>query len=284
MQTKYAIKAFEVHIEELSYWKQRPYKNNFFELVYIDEGNGYQCINTNNSKYYKGNIFLLPPMDCHSYEIRSNTKFYFIRFTDYLFINKDEASEHKNWFNKIAYILANYNKAPGDIIESEEERQYIIFTIKMIAAEYQKKDSYSNSLIISGMKSILNILARNIERLYVIEANKKDSKFGSILRYIHTNLNNSEKLRLTHLAEEFAISPTYFSEYFKKHSGLPLVEYILKAKFKLIESKILHTDSSLKEIAIEMNFSDSSHLTKAFKKMYGMTIKEFKEKGSSCAI
>jgi len=35
---------FEIHVEELSAWQKRPHRHNFFELVYVDNGSGYQCI------------------------------------------------------------------------------------------------------------------------------------------------------------------------------------------------------------------------------------------------
>ena len=60
------------------------------------------------------------------------------------------------------------------------------------------------------------------------------------------------------------------------------MEYIVKSKLKLVETKVLHTDLSLKEIAYQLSFTDSSHLAKTFKQVYGMTVKEFKLGGFKC--
>ena len=51
MQVLEAHKPFEIQEIELTSWKQRPVKNNFFELVLIKEGEGTQCINYNDYSY-----------------------------------------------------------------------------------------------------------------------------------------------------------------------------------------------------------------------------------------
>lgn len=282
MKTESINKLLEIHVEEISQWVKRPYKNNFFEIVYIEKGSGRQCINQHEFEYHEGNIFFLPPLDCHSFKIEEPTKFYFIRFTDHFFLQKDNLANYNAWFDKIAYVIANYNKVPGDIISSEQERQFIINNIKSIYQEYVRADQYSCPIITGVIASILNVLARSIENKYVNKANETDNRFGEILRYINTNLMDNDKLRLVHLSEQFGISKSYFSEYFKKQAGVSLVDYILQSKLRIAETKVLHTDLSLKEIAWQLNFTDSSHLSKSFKKVYGMTVKEFKTKGNSC--
>lgn len=277
MKTESTQKVFEVHIEELSTWGKRPHKHSFFEIVYVEKGSGFQCINQHEFAYHAGNIFLLPPLDCHSFKVVESSRFYYIRFTDHYFLREDGLMRNNEWFDQIAYILANYNKVPGDIISSERERDFIIFNIKSIYQEYGISDGYSNGIITGTVASILNILARSIEKRYVDQANETDNRFGEILRYINTNITDSKRIRIPPLAEKFGISQTYFSEYFKRHAGANLANYVMKSKLRLVETKVLHTDLSLKEIAYQLGFTDSSHLARSFKKAYGMTITKFKD-------
>ncbi len=229
MFTEEAQHIFEIHVEEFSEWKKRPHKHNFFEIVYVDQGRGSQCINQHEFEYKPGNIFLLPPLDCHSFKVEEISRFYIIRFTDHYFLNSEKLADYKEWFDRMAYVLANYNKVPGDIISSDRERAFIIQNIKSIYQEYLNRDSYSDSIIAGAMASILNILARSIEKQYVEQANETDSRFGEILRYINRNISNYDSIRIPVLSEKFGISPTYFSEYFKKQAGASLAEYITKS-------------------------------------------------------
>ncbi|MEL6675453.1 MAG: AraC family transcriptional regulator [Bacteroidota bacterium] len=281
MLTEVAQKMFEIHVEELTSWGKRPHKHNFFEIVYVEQGEGLQCINQHEFVFQQGNIFLLPPLDCHSFNLTKPSRFYFIRFTDYYFLRQDGLTDYQAWFDRIAYILLNYNKVPGDIITTQRARDFIIQNIYHIHREYLQADAYSGAIIAGAMSTILNILARSIEQKYVGTASDTDSRFGEVLRYIHTHLTQTEKLRVPVLAEKFGISKTYFSEYFKRQAGVSLAQYQLTARLRIAETKILHTDLSLKEMAYQLNFTDSSHLARSFKKVYGMTIGQFREKAHS---
>lgn len=282
MITENASQVFEVSVEELSSWGKRPHKHNFFEIVFVENGSGFQCINQHESEYHVGNIFLLPPLDCHSFRISEPSRFYFIRFTDHFFTKDDGLTQYGDWFDRIAYILANYNKVPGDIISSEREREIIINNIKSVYQEYAVGDCYSDSIIAGSVATILSILARSIENRYVDQANEIDNRFGEILRYINTNVGNNEKLRVDALADRFGISPSYFSEYFKKNADTSLKDYVTKSKLRIVETKVMHSDLSLKEIAYQLGFTDSSHLARCFKKTYGKTVNQFRETGLTC--
>lgn len=275
MEIKSISNLFEVEIQDLDAWSSRPHMNNFFEIVYIESGFGVQCINYHESEYGAGNIFLLPPLNCHSFRIYEKTKFYFIKFTDNWF-KSHKTTDSYDWFDKLACILASYNRVPGDIIASERERQTLIGAIKSIYSEGIARDKYSSSIQFGSIISILNILARNIELRFPLDAECKGGKMCEIMRYINDNISDNTKLKSVVIADKFGISERYMSDYFKRHSGTTLSEYINKVKIRLSETYLLHSNLSLKEIAYRLNFADSSHLSKCFKRHYGVTIKEFK--------
>lgn len=98
-------------------------------------------------------------------------------------------------------------------------------------------------------------------------------------------------LKIDSLADTFSMSPTYVSEFFKNQVNMPLREYIIKAKLKLVEIRHLNSDFTLTEIADDLGFTDVSHLSKTFKKHVGTSIREFKNneeyyllKRTNCAI
>ncbi|GHC50948.1 AraC family transcriptional regulator [Ulvibacter litoralis] len=276
-----AYKPFEIQEIELSEWKQRPVKNNFFELVLIKDGEGTQCINYNEHSFTNGSIFLLPPLKCHSFSISKPTKFVFLKFTDMFFKNGNRIDIDRNeWFKEASYILSNYNQLPGDIIKNDLDRNHIENLIDMILQESRNYGETSINLVTSLMTSILEVLIRNIKKSSYLEVTKNtDDRIKKMLIYINENISKTELLKVENLSEVFSMSPTYVSEYFKKQVNMPLREYIIKAKLKLVEIRLLNSDFTLTQIADELGFTDVSHLSKTFKRYVGQSIREFKNNG-----
>ncbi|AIZ42993.1 AraC family transcriptional regulator [Cellulophaga baltica] len=282
MQVLEAYKPFEIQEIELTSWKQRPVKNNFFELVLINDGDGTQCINYNHYPYAKGSMFLLPPLKCHSFTIEKPTRFVFLKFTDSFFKNVNRMTIDRNeWFKEASYILSNYNQLPGDIIKNDLDRNHLESLVSMILQESRSYGAESISLITSLMTSILEILIRNIKKGTYFEVPKKnaDDRITKMLTYINENIDKTELLKVENLADVFMMSPSYVSEYFKKQVHMPLREYIIKAKLKLVEIRLLNSDFTLTQIADDLGFTDVSHLSKTFKRYSGVSIKEFKTNG-----
>lgn len=283
MEVIEAYRPFEIQEIQLSNWSQRPVKNNFFEVVLIKEGRGTQCINYNHYPYGPGSLFLLPPLKCHSFQIEEASKFVLLKFTSTFFqLDKQKNAETSEWFKEASYILSNYNQLPGDIIYNELDRQHINTLIELILTENKNYSHSSSSLIKSLMTSILEILLRNIKKSSFYETQEMtdpDERINQLLNYINEHLSEPKLLKVDQLARTFLLSPTYLSEFFRKKVNIPLREYIIKAKLKLVEIRLIHSNYTLKEIAHELSFTDVSHLSKTFKKHTGMSIREFRKRG-----
>lgn len=282
MQILEANRPFEIQELELTEWKQRAVKKNFFELVLIKEGSGTQCINYNEYNYGKESMFLLPPLKCHSFTIGEPTKFVFLKFTDSFFKNVGRSTIDRNeWFKEASYILSNYNQLPGDIIKNDTDRLYLRNLIDMILHESRSYGDDSVNLITSLMTSILEILIRNIKRSSYFENTHKrtDERITRMLTYINEHLDQPELLKVENLAKVFVMSPTYVSEFFRKQVHMSLREYIIKSKLKLVEIRLLNSDYTLTEIADDLGFTDVSHLSKTFKRYVGTSIREFRKNG-----
>lgn len=283
MQVLETYKPFEIQEIELSKWQKRPVKNNFFELVLIKKGEGTQCINYNHYPYEKGSLFLLPPLQCHSFQIEKPSRFVFLKFTSNFFqASPRDVINQQEWFKEAAYILSNYNQLPGDIIHNELDRQHIHTLIDLILKENSNYGTGSAPLIKSFMTSILEILLRNIKQssFYEVEAAVgKDERITKLLSYINENISEPYLLKVEQLAKTFLLSPTYLSEFFRKKVNMSLREYIITAKLKLVEIRLLNSNYTLTEIADELSFTDVSHLSKTFKKYTGMSIRDFKKQG-----
>ncbi|TGE03712.1 AraC family transcriptional regulator [Hymenobacter fodinae] len=276
---------FAIAVEEMTQWVARPHQHNFFELVFIEAGTGQQCINYQHIAYKAGNVFLLPPLDCHSFQISTPTRFVFVRFTHQVFARNSPAeADFQAWFQQLSYILINYNQVPGDLIADPQDKHHLVQCLHLIRAEHTKGDTFSASLIQSTLVTVLNLLARHVEAALLAAPGSAPRRFVEVLNYIQHHLFQPEHLSIAALAARTGMASSYFGEYFRQHAGESLQAYITKSRLKVAESRLLHSDHSVKEIAFELGFTDTSHFARTFKKHYGYTAQQFKQRGQFCQL
>jgi len=254
----------------------------FFEIVYFEKGTGTIKINGKTVNYSANSIFVFVPDDIYIVNPESATTTVAIKFLKSFF--RGDAPQNANlpvndWFRKIEGILNSESHQLREMrFETESDKIHLISLIKMVAAENDKKKSYDLFIIQNSLSVILHLIARNIQFLNADMSTKivESSKIQQIINFIHANIYNSELLTTKNLAEEFHMADNYISEYFKKHTDVSLKKYILNYKLKLVETRLKYTDLQFSEIAMELGFTDSSHLNKTFQSYKGMTIGAYK--------
>ncbi len=93
-----------------------------------------------------------------------------------------------------------------------------------------------------------------------------------VFRYIHDHL--TEDLTLELLEKEFYVSRSHLIREFKKRTGQTVHSYILRARLDLCRSYI-EQGYSITEVYRKGGFGGYNHFFKAFRKVYGMTPKEY---------
>ncbi len=96
--------------------------------------------------------------------------------------------------------------------------------------------------------------------------------------YIMNNLNTP--LRLEVLAKRIGLSPTYFHKVFSATMGVPLNEFITKARLERAKELLIRTDVQVYKIAIECGFDNIPYFTSLFKKHQGISPVEFRKRHS----
>jgi AraC-like DNA-binding protein len=268
---------FEIEYKELDSFPKTIFRNNFFNLVYIIEGTGIQYINNNSFNYKKGNLFLITPEDSYAFKIDTVTQFFFLKFND-IYI-RPKADKDNDWVQRMEFILQNASHRPGCILKNKVDKPLIASLINNIIKEDTHQQLYHNKIIQQIVNTIIIIVARNIA--LKLPKNVKENTGEAvldILHYIQQNILDPDKLRAERLSKHFRISLTYLGRYFKKQTGETLQQYISNYKLRLIETRLLHTDMRINEIASELSFTDESHLNRTFKKYKGMSPSEFRKK------
>jgi AraC-like DNA-binding protein len=273
---------FEIIYKELDECPKAEHQHNFFELVYIISGSGIQVINQNKFQYHQGHMFLITPEDTHSFDIETTTRFFFIRFNDvYIKSNSSlvSASQRGELLQRLEFILQNANHQPGCILKNQTDKSIIRPLVEAIIREYVNRDLYNQELINQYVNTMIILVARNIAKYLPEQISEcTDEKALDILQYIQQNIYYPEKIKAGYISQHFGISESYLGRYFKKQTNETMQEYIINSRLKLVETRLLHSDMRINEIATELSFTDESHLNRFFKKSKGMTLGEFRRK------
>lgn len=88
--------------------------------------------------------------------------------------------------------------------------------------------------------------------------------------------NSAEPFNLTDLAEFVGVHPTHLARVFRQFEHCTISDYIRKVRIENARQKIISSDESLVEIALNTGFADQTHFTRSFKNVVGLTPKEFR--------
>ena len=272
--------TFVVDQYSIEEWEAEPHNHNYFEIIFVEKGNGFHTINGVRFPYKENNIFLLAPEDTHHFEIESYSTFTYFKFTELLFSSKVNLPDRKFWLQRIEQLLHHPNIIPGDVICHEEDRTIIWDIHNVVLEEFKNEEIYYQEIISNAISTILSIIVRNISEKY--NSNQKEvlishSKIDQILSHIRQNVYDNDLTKISYLANKFNMSQSSISTYFKRKTGESIHQYVTKYKMKLVEYRLQHTEFTIAEIAYQLGYTDESHLTKTFKKHFSMSPKQYRK-------
>lgn len=116
--------------------------------------------------------------------------------------------------------------------------------------------------------------------LKTLEDEKNSTSYSHPIKlsisYIYNNILN--ELSLDIIAKHVYVHPNYLSTRFKKEVGTTVVDFINKKRLEESKYFLVHTNTSISDIALLFKFCNQSYYTSLFKKHTGMTPKEFRKR------
>ncbi len=102
-----------------------------------------------------------------------------------------------------------------------------------------------------------------------------DRLCDNISDYIRWHI--SDPLRIDELAAYFNYNEKYLTTVFKGRTGIPLKQYIIRAKMEHAKSVLTETDLPVSQIAYQLSFKDVHNFSHAFKAAVGMPPGRYRE-------
>jgi AraC-like DNA-binding protein len=117
--------------------------------------------------------------------------------------------------------------------------------------------------------ALLDLLVQSAEQVKLASAaysadpaRYAETRINHVLSYIGKNL--SQELRETELAELAGQSASAFSRYFRRHTGVPFVQYVNRLRINLACQLLMSGELSITDICYQVGFNNLSNFNRQF--------------------
>lgn len=228
-----------------------PHDHPYFEISYIHEGNGYMPTLGEPIRFSAGSIFIIPPKTTHTLISDSGHVATSILISDELLSgitsivcvidNKEKEAE------TLLKIMSAHNNEPNEYIEYIA-KAFVLLLLELINETDELTQEHAKAVedIING-----------------IEKHFSDPEF-----------------KVKSLLSSSAYADDYIRSIFKEQTGMTPNQMLSESRLNNAKNLILNskTDIPVSDIALSSGFDDLAYFSKAFKKRFGMSPTEYKNK------
>lgn len=233
------------------------HRHHHHEILVIKRGGGKHVIDYQEYPVVDNQVFFLRPGQVHQFSPSNDAVFYFIA------IDSDAITLHTTIKLNQFEFFQSFNS--GGVVVLEDVDPFIDL-IKKIEAELGFKHHVNHPILVA---SVLTVLLVELQREFLkYRLVLEQHIYSEIVSKFNQLLDNETVLYrfVTDYAEQLYVSSNYLNECIKKETGRPASDWI-NSKICLEAKRLLkQTSLNLKQISIRLNFKNSTHFCRFFKK------------------
>lgn len=233
-----------------------PHRHDFYSIVWFTDSTGINVIDFEEYEIKPNRLFLMHPQQVHNWSYSKKSKGYI------LVIDKHFIHEFP-WelLNTVVYDL------------SAKDIQLLKPIFENLIEESNRNDKLSEKTIASG----ISYLSFQLKRLSANLAQNDRKKSKTILKFSKLVSDTiSENLSVKDYADKLHLTVDKLNEICKKSYGQNPKTIILDKKITEAKRLLYFTDLSVKEIAFQLGFEDSSYFSRIFKQKTKLSPTDFK--------
>lgn len=253
------------------------HSHNFLELVYVLEGSAWHLTDKQKTRVQKGNFFIIDYCSRHGYEKNGLRP---MKIMNCLFLPEliDKTLKH---CNRLGEVMNNYqlryhyrptNKNPADLMFYDTNGR-IGRLIEEMYAEFEQKQAGYIEILRCKLIEILITMMRNMQTGSEAEDGSIE---GHMVSFVLENYMNP--VRLGQLAKETNYSLPYLSRIFRERFGMTFEQFLQKTRVEQSCRLLANSDKKVTEIAGCVGYTDQKSFTAVFKKIMGMTPRDYRKK------
>lgn len=180
------------------------------------------------------------------------------------------------------YHFFDYDSAES-LHLSERERRMYTDTLSSIRSEMELPvDKHSQTILTDRIKLILDYCQRFYDRQFVTRHRESSDILSVFERNIKDYFEQGLAVRdglpsVAYFAGKACLSAGYFGDLIRKETGMTAQYYIQQHILKLSKQLLLDPTQSISQITDHLGFQYPQHFSRFFKKLAGVTPKEYRE-------
>lgn len=135
-------------------------------------------------------------------------------------------------------------------------------------------DSLIQTLSAHLVRHYCGLPPRGLRRLNPWRGGLEPQALVRVCDYIHANLAGD--LRLEVLAAVANLSPYHFARLFRRTTGLAVHQYVIRERVEAAKGLLRAGEGSVSAVAVQVGFSDHSHLARHFRRFVGVSPARFR--------
>lgn len=265
----FSFYTFEHFLSEAKHLKE-SHRHDFYTFILSLEGSGSHIIDFEEFEIKPNRLFFINYDQVHSWDITSNVKGYIMLFS-------------KSFYN-LVYTGNNLLKSDTAVenlpVYADVDDKDLRFWLNIcdnIQLEFEKGEGFSNEIICLLLKSCvlkMESASADVQK----EFNINDHKNRLVMQFRKlVNKHFREKKTTKDYAEPLSITPNYLNALVKEKLGKS-AGTVIKNRIILEAKRLLsHTGLPVRQISLELGFTDNSHFGKYFKNATKTTPESFRK-------
>lgn len=250
----------------------------FLRIYYVEQGEARVDMHGKSHRLRPGHLYMIPPFTRHSDSCSGPFVHYYMHILDQTIQGQNIYEQ-----NLFPFELEADNEAIALVHRLMDINPYSHLR-QSAPASYDNRQAISEAVNRFTQKrnqqqyetqAILMMLISRFYNRAIPQKTSNDDRLIRVQRYIRQHLDTP--LPLDELAGQAAICKDSLIRLFKRELGITPVDYIINKRIERAQMLLLTHTIPVKEIALQLGFSNQSYFTSQFKRITGLTPLEYRK-------
>lgn len=250
----------------------RPHAHNFFELFFVEEGEGWYRMGDRQIRATAGDLFALSPGETHDPSGLDNANKWIVAFgADALNPARTDADLFLMPPNEL-FLLSLFKDrdfSSKHLHIPVTNRQRWVTQVQQLKMELENK--YLG--FTEASRALLILLLIDTTRLAEPQLKKRPVEQSPLLTKVFSFIETQycNPISLHEVAKAVNLSPAYLTDLVRRETGRTVNRWIVEHRIARARTLLLESDRSITEIAETVGYLDAGHFIRLFRRVNGTT-------------